>query len=64
MKTWFVRGVVWTVVGFAAFALTLALTASADGARYEVPLWVPVAGVALLFVGGTVLRRELLDQND
>ncbi len=64
MKNWLVRGLVWTIAAFAAFALTLALTASADGAAFDVPVWVPLAGMSLVFVGGTVLRRGLLDQND
>lgn len=64
MKNLFVRGLVWTIVAFAAFALTLALSATAGGAAFEVPLWVPFAGMSLVFVGGSVLRRGLLDQDD
>jgi hypothetical protein len=64
MKSWFVRAVTWSVVGIAAFALTLALTAGSNGTGFDVPAWVPLAGLALLFVGGSVLRRALLDQND
>lgn len=64
MKNWFVRGLVWTIVAFAAFALTLTLSATADGAAFDVPVWVPFAGMSLVFMGGSVLRRGLLDQND
>lgn len=63
MKSWLVRVLVWTVVGFAAFSLTVTLSA-ADRSGVDVPVWVPFAGVALLVVGATVLRRGLLDQND
>lgn len=64
MKSSFVRGLVWAVVAIAAFVLVFVLTASSNGAGFDVPAWVPLAGVALLFVGGSVLRRGLLDQND
>lgn len=64
MMNWFVRGLVWAVAGIAAVTFTVALTAGADGAAFDVPVWVPFAGMTLLFVGGSVLRRGLLDEND
>lgn len=64
MLNWLVRGLVWAVVGIAAITFTLALTAGADSASSEVPAWVPFAGMGLLVVGGSVLRRGLLDDTD
>lgn len=64
MKNWFVRGIRRGLVVVAAFALTVVLAASSSeaGTGTSVPTWVPFAALALLFVGGSVLRRGLLDQ--
>lgn len=61
MKSWLVRGLLWSIVLVAAFGFTLATTAS-SGPVVAIPSWVPFGALALLFVGGTVLRRGLLDR--
>lgn len=64
MKNLFVRGLVWATWAFAVFAVTVVLAGTSGDAAFEVPLWVPVAGLSLVFVGSSVLRRGLLDQDD
>jgi len=61
MKSWFVRGLAWSLVLVATVAFTFATTTS-SGPVVAIPSWVPFAGLALLFVGGAVLRRSLLEQ--
>ncbi len=61
MKNWIVRGLVWSLVLVAAFAFSLATRSGAESV-VAVPTWVPIAAVALLFLGGTVLRRSLVEQ--
>ncbi len=63
MKHLFVRGLVWTTWAFAVFAMTVVLAGTAGDAAFEVPLWVPFAGLALVVAGGSVLRRGLLEQD-
>lgn len=61
MKNWLVRGLLWCVALVAAFGFTLATTTS-SGPVVAIPNWVPFGALALLFLGGSVLRRGLLDR--
>lgn len=63
MKSWFVRGLVWSLALVATFAFTFAATTT-SGPVVAIPTWVPFAAVALVFVGSSVLRRSLLEQPD
>lgn len=61
MKSWFMKGLLWSLAVVATFAFTLA-TSTSSAPVVAIPGWVPFAGLVLLFLGWSVLRRSLLEQ--
>lgn len=59
MKSWVTLGLLGSLVMAGMVA-----TASSSAAVVAIPAWAPFLAVALVLLGGAVLRRVLLEQPD